>query len=155
MEKLADYKDSLLALIESEKTVFLSTIDAEGYPSTRAMLNLKNPSLYPHLKELYDKEENPFTIYLSTNTSSLKMTEIVVNDKVCLYYFDPANYLGITLRGKVEIINDNDFKKKAWTQGWEASYPGGPESADYTILRFIPDKLKSFGDLDKQKSAKE
>jgi len=147
MDKIDDYKDLLLALIESAKNVFLSTIDEDGYPSTRAMLNLKNKELYPHLTELYEKEENPFTVFLSTNASSVKMNEIGANNKVCLYYCNEDNYIGITMRGTIEVIYDKEFNQSAWAEGWELYYPGGIESADFTMLRFIPENLKSYGDL--------
>lgn len=145
--EIADYKDSLLSLIESLETVYLSTLDTEGFPSTRAMLNLKNKGQYSHLAALHKKEKNPFTIYLTTNTSSVKMKEIVLSNKACLYFCDASNYRGITLRGKIEIIIDKNVKRKVWMEGWEIYYPGGVNSEDFALLRFIPDKLKSYGDL--------
>lgn len=145
--KIDDYKDSLMSLIEAARSVYLSTLDAEGYPSTRAMLNLRNKKLYPHLHNLYQKEKNPFTIYLTTNTSSLKMKELSANNKVCLYFCDDSNYRGITLQGHTEVITDKDFKQFTWIKAWEEYYPEGANSEDFTLLRFTPDKLKSYGEM--------
>lgn len=142
-----EYESALLGLIESLPFVYLSTIDADGFPSTRAMLNLRNKELYPHLPKLYNKEKNPFTVYLTTNTSSVKMKEVQRNDKVCLYFCDSPNYRGIMLRGQIQTITDKRFKLRTWMEEWTHFYPGGILSEDFTLLRFIPDKLKSYGDL--------
>lgn len=148
--ELKDYEISLLALIESMPTVYLSTIDAEGYPVTRAMLNLRNKTLYPHLSELYEEEKNPFVIYLTTNTTSVKMKEIADCNKVSLYFCNDEKYLGILLRGKIEIIIEKKIKQKIWVPGWETYYPKGINSKDFSVLRFIPNKIKSYGDLNKE-----
>ena len=68
--ELAEKMKEVQGIIESYETVYLSTIDQNGYPSTRAMLNLRNKKQYPHLVPMYAKESNEFTIYLTTNTSS-------------------------------------------------------------------------------------
>jgi len=73
--KLTEKQETLLEVIESASIVYLSTMDAEGFPSTRAMLNLRNKEQFPHLMAMYEKEENPLTVYLTTNTSSAKIKE--------------------------------------------------------------------------------
>lgn len=142
-----EYESALLQLIESLPFVYLSTIDTDGFPSTRAMLNLRNKELYPHLKKLYSKEKNPFTVYLTTNTSSVKMKELLWNNKVCLYFCDAPNYRGIMLRGQIELITDKLFKAQTWIKEWKPFYPDGAHSKDFSMLKFTPNKLKSHGEL--------
>jgi general stress protein 26 len=120
----------------------LTNIDKNGFPSTRAMLNLKNPKEYPGLVDIHEAEENPLTVFMSTNTSSRKFAEIRQDGKACLYYCEPEKSRGVLLQGTVEIITDNGLRQKAWQKGWEIYYPAGDD--DYTLLRFIPAKLKTW-----------
>ncbi|MDR0413653.1 MAG: hypothetical protein LBH61_07635, partial [Dysgonamonadaceae bacterium] len=61
-----------LKVMQAASVVYLTNIDKEGFPSTRAMLNLKNPNEYPGLVAIHEAEENPLTVFLTTNTSSQK-----------------------------------------------------------------------------------
>jgi len=145
--KLTEKQETLLEVIESASIVYLSTMDAEGFPSTRAMLNLRNKEQFPHLIAMYEKEENPLTVYLTTNTSSAKIKEIAANSKAALYFCEPATFEGTMLQGKIEIITDKNFKHQVWMKGWELYYPEGIDSEDYSMLRFIPNRLKSYAEF--------
>lgn len=134
-------------IVETSGTVCLATIGTDGCPSVRAMLNLRNTSLYPHLAPLYAREKNPLAIYLTTNASSAKMGEIRACPKACLYYCDSGRFLGITLKGNIEVVEDAAFKAAAWGPGWEQYYPEGPQSDDFVMLRFTPAAVKSYSDL--------
>jgi general stress protein 26 len=134
-----------LEMMENASIVELTTIDKNGFPSTRAMLNLRNKQQYPHLVALYEAENNPLTVYLTTNTSSEKFGEIRQNGKACLYYCEPQNFHGILLQGTVEIVTDNELRQKAWQKGWKIYYPEG--DSDYTLLRFVPDRLKTYANF--------
>ncbi|MDR1368784.1 MAG: pyridoxamine 5'-phosphate oxidase family protein [Dysgonamonadaceae bacterium] len=134
-----------LEVMENASFVELTTIDNQGFPSTRAMLNLRNKQQYPKLLELYSTENNPLTVYLTTNTSSEKMREITGNKKSCLYFCQPESFHGILLQGTIEQVTDKAFKQKVWQDGWEIYYPDGEE--DYSVLRFVPDKLKTYADF--------
>ncbi|MDR1984412.1 MAG: pyridoxamine 5'-phosphate oxidase family protein [Prevotellaceae bacterium] len=81
----AKKKAECLKVMESSSFVSLTTIDKNGFPSTRAMLNLRNKEQYPHLVRLYETENNPLTVYLTTNTSSEKFGEIRQNGKACRF----------------------------------------------------------------------
>jgi len=134
-----------LEMMKRSSFVYLTTIDSKGFPVTRAMLNLRNEMQYPHLLALYSEEKNPLTVYLTTNTSSEKIKEIAGNGKACLYFCEAESFHGITLQGIVEHVTDKEFRKKVWQEGWEMYYPKGDE--DYSVLRFIPNKLKTYSDF--------
>jgi general stress protein 26 len=134
-----------LEVMENASTVELTTIDGNGFPSTRAMLNLRNKNKYPHLTELYNAENNPLTVYLTTNTSSDKIKEIEKNGNACLYYCQPGSFSGTLLQGTIEHVTDKAFKQKVWMNGWEMYYPKG--EADYSVLRFIPNSLKTYANF--------
>jgi general stress protein 26 len=134
-----------LEVIEQSATVELTTIDQDGFPSTRAMLNLRNKKAYQAIFPLYEAEENPLTVYLSTNTASEKIKEISANSKACLYFYQANLFSGVLLQGTVEIITDKGFKQKVWQPGWEKHYPKGEE--DYSLLRFVPKNLKTYSNF--------
>ena len=134
-----------LKIMEAASIVYLTNIDKNGFPSTRAMLNLKNPNEYPGLAAIHEAEENPLTVFLTTNTSSRKFAEIQQDGKACLYYCEPQKFHGVLLQGMVEIITDNELRQKAWQKNWEMYYPAG--DSDYTLLRFVPAKLKTYTDF--------
>ena len=142
---LTEKQAECLKAMENLSLVNLTTIDLNGFPSTRAMLNLRNKQEYPHLAALYESEQNPLTVYLTTNTSSEKFTEIRQNTKACLYYCEAPVFHGILLQGTVEIVTDNEIRQKAWQEGWEMYYPAG--DSDYTLLRFVPNQLKVYSNF--------
>ncbi|MDR2556952.1 MAG: pyridoxamine 5'-phosphate oxidase family protein [Bacteroidales bacterium] len=145
MKTLTVKQTECLQFIKAASVVYLTTVDGNGFPSTRAMLNLKNPKEYPGLAEIHEAEENPFTVFMTTNTSSSKFAEIKQNGKACLYYCDPDKFYGVMLQGTVEIITDNSLRQKAWQKDWEVYYPDG--DSDYTLLRFIPTNFKVYSDF--------
>ena len=63
-------KEKVLEFIKKQKTAFISSIDEEGFPITRAMLVPRRI------------EEN--TMYFSTNTSSKKVKQYLENSKACV-----------------------------------------------------------------------
>jgi general stress protein 26 len=139
---LTEKQAECLKVMESLSVVDLTTIDKNGFPSTRAMLNLRNKQEYPNLTALYELEKNPMTVYLITNTSSEKIGEIQQNGNACLYFCNSQAFHGVLLQGTVEIVTDKEFRQKVWQKGWEIYYPEG--DSDYSLLRFVPNKLKVY-----------
>ena len=133
-----------LELIESSKVAYLTTVDKDGLPQTRAVFNLKCKDMFPSLTPLFREQHNNFVLYFTTNTSSEKMAQIKGNKKVCVYFCQPEEIHGLMLSGEMEIVNDYQFKKALWQNGWERFYPSGSEDPDYTILRFNPVKVKGW-----------
>jgi general stress protein 26 len=134
-----------LKVMESLSVVDFTTIAKNGFPSTRAMLNLRNKQEYPSLTALYELEENPLTVYLTTNTSSEKIGEIQQNGNANLYFCNSQAFHGVLLQGIVEIVTNNEFRQKVWQKGWEIYYPEG--DSDYSVLRFVPNKLKVYSNF--------
>lgn len=134
-------------LMEETEVVYLSTVDDEGYPETRAMLNLRNPLKYPGLKDFFAAQSHPFAVYFSTNTSSRKRAHLLNNFKASVYYCDPATWRGLTLIGDIEIVDDPAIKHALWQSDWTMYYPGGPEDPDHTALRFLPRTAAYYAQL--------
>jgi general stress protein 26 len=137
-------KTKAIELMETCEAAYLTTIDEKGFPRTRAMLNLKNKKQYPSLAKLFKENNKDFTLYFTTNTSSTKVKHIEKNPKVCIYYCKQNEWHGLMLNGVIELVKDNEIKKKIWQKNWDMYYPGGVNDADYAVLRFKPAYIKGY-----------
>ena len=137
----------ILALMQESETAILTTIDENGYPQTRAMLNLRNKKQYPSLEKLFEENNSSILIYFTTNTSSNKMKQINNNSKVSVYYCKPNEWRGLMAGGIIEIVNENEIKKKIWQDNWTMYYSKGYNDPDYTILKLKPKTLKLYNQL--------
>jgi general stress protein 26 len=140
-----------LNLMEESKAAFLTTIDPDGFPITRAMFNLRNKEQFPEFSELFEKQQNQFTIYITTNTSSSKVAHLNKNPKMCVYFCDTEDFKGFMLGGSVEIVDDLKLKKKIWLDWWMQYYPEGVEDPDYTLLRLEPKNARYYHKLNHAK----
>jgi len=141
---LEEAKKSGLKLMEESKAAILTTIDPDGFPITRAMFNLRNKEQFPEFSEFFENQQNQFTIYISTNTSSSKVAHLSKNPKMCIYFCDTEDFKGFMLGGSVEIVDDIEIKKKIWLDWWTRYYPEGVEDPDYTLLRLEPKNAKYY-----------
>jgi pyridoxamine 5'-phosphate oxidase len=117
---IEDAKQKALALIKKSEVVVLSTIDEEGYPNMRVLLNLERDGLN--------------TIWFSTNSPSEKVKQIAKNEKAGAYFFDAAAFQGLRLTGDIKIRQDQEAREKLWRPGFEKYYPQGVTDPDYCVL---------------------
>lgn len=120
---MKDLETTLGKLIDKQKICFISSIDEEGFPNTKAMLRPR-------------KREGIKEFYLSTNTSSLKVKSFRENPKACLYFCDRRFYRGVMLKGYVEVLEDQASKDMIWQFGDTMYYKGGKTDPDYCVLKF-------------------
>jgi len=146
-----EVKRSGLKLMEESKAAYLTTIDPDGFPITRAMFNLRNKDQFPEFSEFFENQQNQFTIYISTNTSSSKVTHLDKNPKMCVYFCDAEDFKGFMLGGSVEIVDDKELKKTIWLDWWTRYYPEGVEDPDYTLLRLEPKNARYYHKLNHAK----
>lgn len=142
-------KKESLKLMEESKAAYLTTIDPNGAPITRAMLNLRNKEQFPEFSSFFNKQENKFLIYISTNTSSSKVIHIEKNPSINVYFCDPDDFKGVMLGGKAEVVGDKKLKHEIWLDWWTRYYPEGVEDSDYTLLRLNPKNLRYYYRLNK------
>ena len=139
----------LVSLMEKSDAVYLSTIDAKGYPEIRALLNLANKEKYPKLiDKAYVVDNETITVYFTTNTSSRKIAQIRVNNKVSLYFCEAKSFFGACLTGTVEEITSLDVKKSFWQTGWRLYYHKGVTDKDFALCKFTSQSIhcwESFG----------
>ncbi len=120
---MKDAKKTIGNIMDKQSICYISSIDKDGFPNTKAMLK---PRIRNGLKE----------IYLSTNTSSLKVQSFKNNRKSCLYFCDKRFYRGVMLKGTIEVLEDQESKNKLWKLGDTMYYKGGKTDPDYCVLKF-------------------
>lgn len=136
-----DLAQALKRLAENPDFICLSTVNANGVPETRAMINLGNPTLFPDLRNFFTGD---FAAYFSTNTSSEKMSQLAPGKMSSVYYFDPKTIEGLLIVGELEIVEDKKTKAGFWQEGWMMYYKGGVDDPDYTLLRLAPRSYKYY-----------
>lgn len=140
----ADARRACIDLMTASRACYLTTIDADGFPQTTAMLNLRCAHDYPSLVPLYEETDNKFLLLLSTGMQSGKMARMQANPKVSVYFCDPGRIVGLMLGGEIEIVTDQAFKNRVWQDGWTMYYPNGPEGPEYGVLRLAPTTVKGW-----------
>ncbi|MHA2201005.1 MAG: pyridoxamine 5'-phosphate oxidase family protein [Candidatus Thorarchaeota archaeon] len=142
--KEKETKAMCLELLETSWPAFVSTVDADGYPQTRAMFNLRNKERFPKLIPFFEKHREDLAVVFTTNTSSNKISDIQKTTPVSAYYCTPENWRGVMLGGEMEIVEDSDVKKELWHEGWERYYPKGYDDPDHAVLKLIPTLAKGW-----------
>jgi len=143
MENLAPQELARL-IVEVADRAYLTTMADDGYPRTRAVLNLRNPSLYPDQADLFDRHRQDFLVYVTTNTSSTKVAQIRRDPRGSLYYCHPKRYRGVLLVGDLAVIDDSALRHALWNESWTIYYPGGPDDPDHTVLRLSPRRVEGW-----------
>lgn len=128
-------KEKLFKFIAKQKTAFLSSIDEQGYPVTRAMLCPR---------KIDDND-----LYFSTNTSSNKIKQYLANNKACVYFYKRGlfKYQGVTMTGTMQVCTDQSIKDKIWRHGDQLFYKKGVTDPDYCVLKFTAVKAEYYCDL--------
>lgn len=110
-------------LIERSGNALIGSMDDDGFPNVKAMFK-------PRVRE------GIRVFYFTTNTSSRRVQQFLKNPKACVYFYDKRFYRGAMLRGKMEVLHDEEYKKLIWRDGDEMYYPQGVTDPDYCVLRF-------------------
>lgn len=134
----------MLTLLRSEMAFYLSTLDDEGYPDTRAILNLRYVKMYPGLVPLFAGHDHDMMLLFTTNASSTKFRQLEKDPRASIYVCRSNEFHGLRFLGEVEIVRDQAFREQVWQPGWEQYYPGGPRSEDYVVMRMVPRIAKYY-----------
>lgn len=110
-------------LIDKQGVAFISSVDADGFPNTKAMLPPR-------------KREGIRVFYFTTNTSSMRVAQYRNHPKACIYFCDKRFFRGVMLKGTMEVLEDSESKEMIWREGDTMYYPKGVTDPDYCVLRF-------------------
>lgn len=140
-----DLREFTIDLMRRAPVFYLATVDGEGLPQVRAMENLKCEKKFPQQSKVFSEhEDDPLVSYISTNTSSAKINQLDSDTIVALYYCMPDEYRGVMIRGKVEVCEGYELKKKTWLDSLVQYYPKGYTDPDYTLMKVKPDWIKAW-----------
>ena len=121
-------------MIDKASATIISSIDEDGFPNTKAML--------PPRKRNGIRE-----IFLTTNTSSMRVKQYSENPKACIYFYDKRFFKGIMLKGNMEVLQDEISKEMIWKAGDEMYYPKGVTDPDYCVLKFSAFEGRFYGNF--------
>ncbi|MDR2905852.1 MAG: pyridoxamine 5'-phosphate oxidase family protein [Helicobacteraceae bacterium] len=127
--------EQLAEFIDKQSTAFVGTLDDLGYPNIKAMLS---PI----------KREGLKTFWFHTNAPSLKVRQARANPKTCLYFCDTAQFRGLMLRGKTEVVNDDAIKTGLWREAFTMYYKGGALGGDFILLKFTAETGRFYFGFD-------
>ncbi len=128
---MKDAQKTIGLLADKQKLCYITYVDEDGFPQTRAMLRPR-------------EREGIKTFYLSTNTSSNKVKFLFKNNKASLYFVDGRFYRGACLSGTVEVLQTEEAKKRIWRMGDTMYYPKGVTDPDYCVLKFTAVKGRYY-----------
>ena len=122
--------------IDKQKVSFISSIDSENYPNMKAMLK---PRKRNGLKEFY----------FSTNTSSMRVKQYQNKQNASIYFYHKGliKYVGVMLKGKMEVLTDQETKNMIWKKGDTMFYKKGKTDPDYCVLKFTATSGRYYCDL--------
>ncbi|MDD3340770.1 MAG: pyridoxamine 5'-phosphate oxidase family protein [Bacilli bacterium] len=131
---MRDPEKTIGNIIDKQKLCYVSSVDKDGFPNTKAMLQ---PRKRNGIKE----------IYFSTNTSSLKVESFRNNPKACLYFCDSRFFRGLMLKGTMEVIEDQPIKDMLWKTGDTLYYKKGKTDPDYCVLKFTAISFRYYSNF--------
>ncbi len=122
--------------IGRQGVAFIGSVDGEGFPNFKAMLPPR-------------KRDGIKVFYFSTNTSSERVGQYRENPNACVYFYHKGviRYKGIMLKGRMEVLEDEETKKMIWKAGDRIYYPKGVGDPDYCVLKFTAKEARYYCDL--------
>lgn len=131
---------SVEKFINAQKVSFICSIDNENYPNIKAMLK---PRKRIGLKEFY----------FSTNTSSMRVKQFEKNPNASIYFYRRGliKYVGVMLKGKMEVLKEQEIKNMLWKSGDLLFYKKGKTDPDYCVLKFTAKSGRYYCDLKTEK----
>ena len=118
-------------MVDKSNMVTLSYIDENDFPQMRAMLQPR-------------EREEIKVFYLTTNTSSKKVSCFKENPKASLYFVDKRFFRGVCLSGTIEVLETEEAKERIWRAGDEQYYSLGVTDPDYCVLKFTAQKGRYY-----------
>jgi general stress protein 26 len=121
-------------LIDKQSVSFISSVDENGYPNTKAMLAPV-------------KRESIKTFYWHTNSPSMKVKQYRNDPKACIYFCDEHSFHGVMLKGIMEVVDDVEVKKEIWKDEFSMYYQGGMDGGDFIILKFTAETGRCYSNF--------
>lgn len=124
-------------LIDGCRTAFVASTDEAGFPCMKAMLAPR-------------RREGLRVFWFTTNTHSMRVAHYRRDPKASIYFCDEERFLGVMLRGGMEVLTDAASRRSIWREGDEEYYPLGVDDPDYCVLRFTAHAGRAYADYDSE-----
>lgn len=131
---MKDPEKTIGNIIDHQSICYMSSVGEDGFPNTKAMLQPR-------------KRNGIYEFYFTTNTSSQKVKSFRKNPKACIYFCDKRFYRGVMLKGKIEVLEDQDAKDMIWQDQDIIYYKEGRTDPDYCVLRFTTISLRYYSNF--------
>ena len=131
---MRDAEKTIGSMADKAGNCFISYVDGEGFPVTKAMLKPR-------------QREGIRTFWFSTNTSSNKVKCFRDNPKASIYFMDRRYFRGVSLSGTVEVLEDPEVKERLWLEGDTLFYKEGVTDPDYCVLKFTAEKGRYYSNM--------
>lgn len=115
-------------LLESGKAIFLVTTGEDGRPDARAMAPVEAEGLK--------------TIWMMTGKCSDKFRQLSKQADCMIYATDPddtQNYLELRLWGRMELLDDQASRARAWRDEYTCYFQEGKDDPNLCVLKFTAD----------------
>ena len=133
-DMMKDCEATIGRLIDKQTTAFVSSVDLDGFPNTKAMLSPR-------------KRIGIQTFYFTTHTSSMRAAQYRENPKACIYFCDKRYFRGVMLIGTAEILEDTKSREMIWREGDTMYYPEGVTDPDYCVLKITVTKGRYYSNF--------
>lgn len=121
-------------MIDKQSVAFIGSVDGEGFPNIKAMLQPR-------------KRKGIKTIYFTTNTSSMRVSQYLKDNHACTYFCDRRFFRGVMLRGTMEVLTDSESKEMIWREGDTMYYKEGVTDPDYCVLKFTANSGRYYSNF--------
>lgn len=119
-------------LIDKQSIAFISSVDGDGFPNTKAMLAPR-------------KREGIRTFYFTTNTSTMRVGQYKANPHACLYFYGAGSLEAVMLKGTMEVLQDQGSRELIWKEDDTKYYSNGVTDQDYSVLCFTAQTGRFYG----------
>jgi len=134
---LRNPQETIGKLIDKQGVSFISSVDENGYPNTKAMLSPV-------------KREGIKTFYWHTNSPSMRIKHYRNNPKSCIYFYDKRFFRGVMLKGTMEVLDDKKIRKELWKDEYEMYYKDGMYGGDFIILKFTAETGRYYSNFNSE-----
>jgi general stress protein 26 len=121
-------------LVERNRNIMVGSVDEDGYPNMKMMMAAR-------------VREGVKVFYFTTNTSSRRVAQFGKEPKASLYFSDQRFFNGLMIKGKMEVLTDDESKRMIWRQGDEMYYPLGVTDPDYCVLKFTAESGRYYANF--------
>lgn len=81
-------------------------------------------------------------IWFGTGASSRKVAELRADPRATVAYEDDGKSACVVLTGRVQVVDSLEVRRSRFTPTWWAFWPEGPESDDFILLHFVPERIE-------------